>query len=82
MGGGQGRVHAHTDPAALGFTAMNNARHRDQFVYENYRDIATLNATSAEVLSRTGVFERVIEFGSEPWTPAQPTRDELLAAVT
>jgi 2-polyprenyl-6-methoxyphenol hydroxylase-like FAD-dependent oxidoreductase len=78
----EGRVHTHTDPAALGFTAMNNARHRDQFVYENYRDIATLNATTAEVLARKGVFERVLEFGAEPWTPAQPTRDELLAAVT
>ena len=43
----EGRVHEHTDPAALGFTAMNNARHRDQFMYENYRDIATLNATTA-----------------------------------
>ncbi|MEO5837376.1 MAG: FAD-dependent monooxygenase [Acidimicrobiales bacterium] len=78
----EGRSHKHTDPAALGFIAMNNARHRDQFVYEHFRDIATLNATTAEVLSRKGVFERVIESGAEPWTPAQPTRDALLAAVT
>jgi len=78
----EGRVHQHTDPAALGFTAMNNARRRDQFVYEHFRDIATLRATAAEVLSRKGVLERVMEFGAEPWTPAQPTRDELLAAVS
>jgi hypothetical protein len=77
----EGRVHVHTDPAALGFIATNNARHRDQFVYENYRDIATLKATTAEVLSRKGVFERVLEFGAEPWTPAQPTREQLLAAL-
>ena len=78
----EGRVHEHTDPAALGFIAMNNARHRDQFVFENFRDIATLKATTGEVLSREGVFERVIEFGTEAWTPAQPTRDQLLAAVS
>jgi 2-polyprenyl-6-methoxyphenol hydroxylase-like FAD-dependent oxidoreductase len=77
----EGRVHEHTDPAALGFVAMNNARHRNQFVYENFRDIATLNATAGEVLSREGVFARVMEFGAEPWTWAQPTRDELLAAL-
>jgi 2-polyprenyl-6-methoxyphenol hydroxylase-like FAD-dependent oxidoreductase len=77
----EGRVHEHTDPAALAFVAMNNARHRDQFVFENFRDIATLSATTGEVLSRDGVFERVIEFGTEPWTPTQPTRDQLLAAV-
>jgi 2-polyprenyl-6-methoxyphenol hydroxylase-like FAD-dependent oxidoreductase len=78
----EGRVHEHTDPGALGFVAMNNARRRDQFVFENFRDIATLNATSGEVLSRDGVFERVIEFGAEAWTPAQPTRGQLLAAVS
>ncbi|MEO8696679.1 MAG: FAD-dependent monooxygenase [Acidimicrobiales bacterium] len=78
----EGRIHQHTDPAALGFIATNNARHRDQFVYENFRDIATLKATTAEVLARKGVFERVIEFGAEAWTPVQPTRDQLLAAVT
>jgi 2-polyprenyl-6-methoxyphenol hydroxylase-like FAD-dependent oxidoreductase len=78
----EGRVHEHTDPAALGFVAMNNARHRDQFVFEHYRDIATLNATTAEVIAREGVLERIIEFGTEPWAPARPTRDQLLAAVS
>ncbi len=77
-----GRVHEHTDPAALGFVAMNNARHRSQFVFEHFRDIATLRATAAEVLGREGVFEKVLEFGAEPWTPPQPSRDELLAAVS
>jgi 2-polyprenyl-6-methoxyphenol hydroxylase-like FAD-dependent oxidoreductase len=77
----EGRVHEHTNPAALAFVAMNNARHRDQFVFENFRDIATLSATTGEVLSREGVFERVIEFGTEAWTATQPTRDQLLAAV-
>lgn len=77
----EGRVHEHTDPAAQGFVAMNNARHRDQFVFEHWRDIATLNATPTEVIGRDGVFEKVIEHGLEPWTPEQPTRDELLAAV-
>ena len=77
----EGRVHEHTDPAVRGFVAMNNARHRDQMVFECFRDIATLRATTGEVLSREGVLERVIEFGTEPWAPAQPTRDELLAAV-
>ena len=78
----EGRVYEHTDPAAVGFTAMNNARHRDQFTFENFRDIATLNATTSDVLAREGVFERILEFGAEPWTPVQPTRTELLAAVS
>ena len=78
----EGRVHEHTDPAALGFTAMNNARHRDQFTFEHYRDIATLNATTSDVIAREGVFERILEFGAEPWTPVQPTRKELLDAVS
>lgn len=78
----EGRVHEHTDPAALGFVAMNNARHRDQQVFECWRDIATLRTTADEVLARDGVFERVLEFGAEPWTPAQPTRQELLAALS
>lgn len=77
----EGCVFEHTDPAALGFIAMNNARHRDQVVFENFRDIASLRATTTEVLARTGVFERVIEFGSEAWTPVQPSREQLLAAV-
>jgi 2-polyprenyl-6-methoxyphenol hydroxylase-like FAD-dependent oxidoreductase len=77
----EGRVHEHTDPAALGFVAMNNARHRSQFVFEHYRDILTLRATAAEVIGRDGVFDKILEFGAEPWTPEQPTREELLAAV-
>lgn len=78
----EGRVHEHTDPAALGSVAMNNARHRSQFVFEHFRDIATLRATAGEVLGREMVFEKVLEFGAEPWTPPQPTREELLAAVS
>lgn len=78
----EGRTHEHTDPAALGFIAMDNARHRDQQVFEHFRDIATLRTTIDEVLAREGVFERVLEFGAEPWTHPQPTRDELLAAVS
>ena len=78
----EGRVHEHTDPAALGFVAMNNARHRSQFVFEHYRDILTLRATAAEVIGRDGVFDKILEFGAEPWTQPQPTRDELLAAVS
>lgn len=77
----EGRTFEHTDPAALGFIAMDNARHRDQFVYENFRDVATLRATTGEVLARAGVFERVLELGAEPWNRAQPTRPQLLAAV-
>ncbi len=78
----EGRVYEHTDPAALGFNAMNNARHRDQVVFENFRDIATLRASTMDVIAREGLFERILEFGAEPWTPAQPTRAELLAAVS
>lgn len=78
----EGMVHEHTDPAALGFVAMNNARHRNQFVFEQWRDIATLRATTTDVLGREGFFEKVIEFGAEPWTPPGPTRAELLAAVS
>lgn len=78
----EGRVHEHTDPAALGSIAMNNARRRSQFVFEQFRDITSLRCTIPEVLSRPGVFEKILEFGAEPWMPAQPTRDELLAAVS
>jgi 2-polyprenyl-6-methoxyphenol hydroxylase-like FAD-dependent oxidoreductase len=78
----EGRVHEHTDPAALIFVALNNARHRNQYVFEHFRDIATLRATASEVFSRPGVFDKVLEFGAEPWTPSQPSREELLAAVS
>lgn len=78
----EGRIHEHTDRGALGFVALDNARRRSQFVFEHYRDIATLRATTAEVLGREGVFDRVIEFGAEPWGTAPPTREDLLAAVS
>lgn len=78
----EGRVHEHTDPAALVFAAMDNARHRSQFVFEQFRDISTLRATTSEVFNRAGVFDKVLEFGAEPWTPPHPTREELVAAVS
>ena len=76
-----GEPYEPTDMAALGFIAMNNARRRDQVVFEHFRDIVTLRATPDEVLGREGVLERVLEFGAEPVLQAQPSRAELLAAV-
>lgn len=76
-----GEPYEPTDMATLGFIAMNNARRRDQVVFEHFRDIVTLRASPDEVIAREGVLQRVLEFGAEPMPQAQPSRAELLAAV-
>lgn len=77
----RGEVHEHTDAAARMSVALDAARHRDQEVYEHWRDVASLQATLSEVLGRDGLFARVLEHGAEPWVANQPTREQLLAAV-
>lgn len=77
----RGEVHEHSDPMAQMFVAVDAARRRNQHVFEGWRAMSTLQATTAEVMAIPGWMDGVMEHGAEPWRFPMPSRQQLLDAV-
>jgi hypothetical protein len=79
----EGAIYETDDPAYEMSEALSLAASRDPDCFRCLLDIVNVHELPEVVLSRPGIFEKVIEHGSE-WRnePAfGPTRDELVATA-
>jgi len=75
--------HDPSDPNIAGARAFNSASHYDAQVLSWFSEVSSCRSLPMEVLTRPGVFERVLEIASEnpPYLTPGPDRSQLEALL-
>ena len=80
---GQPDPHDPSDPNIARVRAFNSASHHDAQVLSWFSEISSCRSLGVEVLTRPGLFERVLEVASEnpPYATPGPDRSKLEALL-